>query len=99
MRAVLGAGETQHRGTPHGTLARAAGLLVNGPPAYRLGGLRPTGLAASGLPLSGPPASLLEAEPGLEGAFLKAGLHRGEEPRGVRAVHQPVIVGQGQVDH
>src|SRR6185312_11953650 len=41
----------------------------------------------------------LEAEVGLERALLETVLHRDEEPGGVGAVHEPVVVGQRQVDH
>ncbi len=40
-----------------------------------------------------------EAEVGLERALLETVLHRDEEPGGVGAVHEPVVVGQRQVDH
>src|SRR5690554_3315532 len=40
-----------------------------------------------------------ETEEVLEGALLDAGLDRGEVPRGIRTVHEPVVVGQGQVAH
>ena len=40
-----------------------------------------------------------QAELGLERALLETALHRDEEPGGVRAVDEPVVVGQRQVDH
>src|SRR5680860_1277375 len=41
----------------------------------------------------------LQTEVRVEGPLLEALLHRGEEPRGVRSVHQPVVVRQRQVHH
>src|SRR5712691_9195077 len=41
----------------------------------------------------------LEAKLRLESPLFQPGLHRHQEPRGVGAVDQPVVVGQGEVDH
>lgn len=43
--------------------------------------------------------SSLQADLGLERAFLEPLLDREQEPGGVSTVHEPVVVGECQVDH